>query len=295
MPDHSHNSPRSPSSGVLPLRRCADSVFAAALAGADREELTFLLVANGNSPHWAAHHRLIDEHVVWFINQGSIVGQVGMEQVPVTIEEGDLHWIAPRVGHSLEKMEGSPRLRNFAIRFRLVRDGALLVPEWDRRQVRRAHTARELMGAVIDTMSAQRALAFEKARALLVALFIEVANAGASPAPTGAGETFTPDDLAFLRALVEKPGNRAVTVAELATAMMLSDDYFSRKFRRTMGMAPQRWLMRHRMERGAFLLLETRMTIQQIANVLGLHDPRLFTRQFKAAYGVTPKFYRRRG
>jgi len=81
--------------------------------------------------------------------------------------------------------------------------------------------------------------------------------------------------------------------AELATLLRLSNDYFTREFRRTYGMPPRAWLLRERMNAAARRLAESQSTISEIADELGYSDVFLFSRQFKNSFGRSPRAFRR--
>jgi AraC family transcriptional regulator, arabinose operon regulatory protein len=56
---------------------------------------------------------------------------------------------------------------------------------------------------------------------------------------------------------------------------------------------PRRYLVQRRMERAGHLLLESDLTVAQIARLLGYHNAYFFARQFKGLTGQPPATFRR--
>src|SRR5690606_6844081 len=83
------------------------------------------------------------------------------------------------------------------------------------------------------------------------------------------------------------------TPAQLAKQLRLSHDYFARRFAATFGMSPRSWLVQQRVSHGAYRLVDTNLTISEVAAELGYDDPFLFSRQFKQVMGQSPRDYRR--
>jgi AraC-like DNA-binding protein len=84
------------------------------------------------------------------------------------------------------------------------------------------------------------------------------------------------------------------SLAELAREGGYSADHFSAVFAQVVGMRPQAYLIKVRLERAKQLLAETDLPIGQIADAVGIESPFFFSRQFRAKTGMTPSAYRRR-
>lgn len=87
--------------------------------------------------------------------------------------------------------------------------------------------------------------------------------------------------------------NLRVAPRDLARMAGLSADYFSRQFKKTYGLPPREWLLRQRLKQACGLLAETDERISQIAIRLGYPDVYLFSRQFAAEFGHSPRAWRR--
>ncbi len=82
------------------------------------------------------------------------------------------------------------------------------------------------------------------------------------------------------------------SLAEAASWAGLSAAHFSRLFRQQVGWSYRDYLLKMRLERARYLLTETSMSISKIALELGYENFALFSRQFKAVYGIAPRVLR---
>jgi AraC family transcriptional regulator len=83
------------------------------------------------------------------------------------------------------------------------------------------------------------------------------------------------------------------SLAELAQAADMSDFHFSRLFRKATGQAPSQYFIQLRMDEARRLLLNSQMSIIDIALEVGYSSPSHFAHLFKRHAGVTPGEYRR--
>ncbi|MGH8387730.1 MAG: helix-turn-helix domain-containing protein [Pseudomonas sp.] len=80
-----------------------------------------------------------------------------------------------------------------------------------------------------------------------------------------------------------------ISVTELAEACALSRSHFSRMFKQSTRMAPQRWLREQRVMKSRELLNASTMLLTEIALECGFSDQSHFCRTFVKAEGMTPK------
>jgi AraC family transcriptional regulator len=85
-----------------------------------------------------------------------------------------------------------------------------------------------------------------------------------------------------------------LTVAALADEADVHAIYLARCFRRFYGCAPGDYLRLCRVERARALLVDTRLTVAEIAVRTGFVDQSHLHRAFKRSFGVTPGEFRRR-
>lgn len=84
--------------------------------------------------------------------------------------------------------------------------------------------------------------------------------------------------------------HRNLSLAELANLSAYGTSHFLRLFRETIGLTPHAYLTQLRVERG-MSLLQSGLSIVEIANRLGFVDQSHFTKSFKKILGVTPGRY----
>jgi AraC family transcriptional regulator len=93
----------------------------------------------------------------------------------------------------------------------------------------------------------------------------------------------------FLRASIK----RGVTLKEVARECDLSVAHFSHAFRRTLGVAPHKWLIEQRVALSKEKLRGDRLSLSDVAAECGFSDQSHLTRVFRRAVGVSPGAWRR--
>jgi AraC-like DNA-binding protein len=205
---------------------------------------------------------------------------------------GTLLWFPPGPPYALYTKPDPEERRLMRFRFTARNRGRLLTP-WRRAQ---AFPATTWYPAFLEEVEREMLMPDEhtpeRSRSLLVQLSIRLlrarrrGSAGASPlSPLQVHAVYK----YFLRHVSERPAS-----AELAAVVGLSPSYFARLFTRTMGIPPRKWMLRQRIAHSTQLLLDTCLNVSEIAYRLGYEEPRLFTRQFSAEMGMSPRQYRNR-
>lgn len=92
--------------------------------------------------------------------------------------------------------------------------------------------------------------------------------------------------------LMEKNPCRTLLLRELAASVSLSVSRLRRLFKAATGMSPAQYSRLLRMQTAKSLLETTFQPIKQIAARTGFNDMSHFVRDFKKAYGMSPKQYR---
>ncbi|MCC8074651.1 MAG: AraC family transcriptional regulator [Clostridiales bacterium] len=87
----------------------------------------------------------------------------------------------------------------------------------------------------------------------------------------------------------------SIKVNDVAKYIGINRSYLTNIFKKKMGISPQEYLLQYRLSRGCELLLETRYSIQEIAQKIGYENPLTFSKMFKNVYGVSPRNYRMMG
>ena len=99
----------------------------------------------------------------------------------------------------------------------------------------------------------------------------------------------------FIRRAVSFMDNNyaAIRIGDVAAYIGFTRSYFTTAFKEIMGMAPQEYLIRCRMQRSCHLLEYTDLPIQEIAARVGYDDQLAFSRIFKKNVGQSPANYRK--
>jgi len=119
-------------------------------------------------------------------------------------------------------------------------------------------------------------------------------------APPGAlvGETARPAGLAPWQAsraaaYVERQLETTIRVVDLARAARLSPSYFSRAFKTTFGLSPQKYVVERRLTRAKRIMLTTNEPLCGIAATCGFSDQAHLSRVFRRRIGAPPNAWRR--
>lgn len=85
------------------------------------------------------------------------------------------------------------------------------------------------------------------------------------------------------------------SIHQLAAEVGYSTDHFTRTFKKIMGCSPKQFLVNARIEKAKHLLVESELSIKELADQLGYCNAYFFSRQFKSVTGRVPTEYRTRG
>ncbi len=83
-----------------------------------------------------------------------------------------------------------------------------------------------------------------------------------------------------------------LTLASLAETFHMSDGYFSRFFKKYMGISVMAYVQEVRLKHSLQLLLNTDLSLEIISDTSGFSHPKAFSRAFKKKYSQTPSVYR---
>jgi AraC family transcriptional regulator len=93
----------------------------------------------------------------------------------------------------------------------------------------------------------------------------------------------------FIRNNIEKE----ISINELATRTKMSNDHFTRSFKKETGTTPLDYINRKRIEKAQLLLVVTNLSINEILTKTGFNSASYFIRSFKTTTGLTPLEYRK--
>lgn len=79
----------------------------------------------------------------------------------------------------------------------------------------------------------------------------------------------------------------------MANQVKLSVSRFYDLFRHETGTVPKRYIRSRRFQRAQELLVNSHMSVKEVASAVGIHDVSHFVRDFQKIYGVSPRRFRR--
>ena len=82
-------------------------------------------------------------------------------------------------------------------------------------------------------------------------------------------------------------------IGELAAAIHVSEAHLQRLFRQDTGFYLGQWLREQRLERSAYLLISTTLSVKQIAHTVGYEHASSFTRAFERQFLQPPAHHRK--
>jgi AraC family transcriptional regulator len=86
--------------------------------------------------------------------------------------------------------------------------------------------------------------------------------------------------------------NRQLTLMDLSTVVHMSPYHFAHLFKQSTGVAPHRFMLGQRVARASLLLRAARLSIAEVARLVGFRTPSHFTTAFRRMTGITPSAYR---
>ncbi len=86
--------------------------------------------------------------------------------------------------------------------------------------------------------------------------------------------------------------NQRLTLMELSTVVHMSPYHFARLFKQSTGVPPHRFVLGQRIARASLLLRAARLSIAEVARLVGFQTPSHFTTAFRRMTGITPSAYR---
>jgi AraC-like DNA-binding protein len=101
--------------------------------------------------------------------------------------------------------------------------------------------------------------------------------------------------LAEVFAVIEQRYRGPLSLRDVARAVNLTPGHLTTTVRRKTGRTVQDWITERRMNQARRLLVETDLSMAEIARMVGYRDPSYFTRSFRRAHGVSPRVWRHTG
>jgi AraC-like DNA-binding protein len=247
-------------------------------------------MASDHSTGWRTLPGCVTAHIL-----GTEV-EIGREDAPVRIRDGECAVIAPGVRHisSVVRGAGTSRWSQFSCWiFGSIDVLALLeLPPRLRGDAARrvGDLNQELAAARRDEPDALRLAV--RMRALGFQVVDELVR-GSPLKPHGQALLMHAERLAPVLDHIESRLATPLTRTALARVAGLSPSRFNALFRSAVGLSPLDYLLRRRVQRAQQLLIATDLDVAVIAERVGFADPFYFSRLFKRRCGATPSDYRR--
>ena len=86
--------------------------------------------------------------------------------------------------------------------------------------------------------------------------------------------------------------DKSIKLKDLAVEMNISQYYFSRLFRESIGISPHQYIIKQRVEKAKLLLVNTPLPLADLALKCGFSSQSQMTMHFRKLVGTTPKKYR---
>ena len=233
------------------------------------------------------------------------------EQKPIGLRAGDAFVVPPGVPHGfiagargcafhVAHVEGLPStvidalLNSDAQRQKGERQSPLRYPLPAAARSQFAHLVR----AIDHELALARPLAAEAALALAIHLACLVVRGGAGldaePARSEGDRAWAHVQRALAAMDADDADDALSTdVATLAAGLHLSAAHLRRLFRKHLGVSPKAYLLQRRLTRARSLLLQTDLSVTEIALRLGYAMPHHFTEAFSRAEGAPPTAWRK--
>lgn len=148
-----------------------------------------------------------------------------------------------------------------------------------------------LASLLVDEVSSptKHALYAESLVGTIVSGLLDIQDFSGEP-PNG---RLTQAQMNRLVARINAQSDGRLTVAEMAETVGLSESWFANVFKQTTGKTPLQWQLGKRIDLAQKLLVESELTIADIAAQLGFSDQAHLTKAFRQIAGETPAAWRR--
>lgn len=87
--------------------------------------------------------------------------------------------------------------------------------------------------------------------------------------------------------------NRNITVSQLTKILGISQPYLYKIYKQTFGKSPKAFIDEYRITQAKKMLIETELTVSEIASHIGFSDSFAFSKCFSSKQGCSPSEYRR--
>jgi AraC-like DNA-binding protein len=243
-----------------------------------------LFISRGRGTHPT---RIIDSHELIFVKQGKL--ELWEEDRQFCLEAGQtLHlWPGRKHGGSKSMVEG---LKFYWIHFEVLPDGgdetlSLDVPQVN--VIRQPDKLESLFRYFLDEQESG-ILTPCGANLLMMLMLVEVARVSGQENEADNANVIAARAHTYVRLHYDQP----ISAGKVAEALGYNPDYIGRVYRKVYGCTLTEAIHQRRIHIACHHLLESDMTIEQIAQTCGYTDPDYFRRIFRRCTQTSPGTYR---
>ncbi len=245
------------------------------------------------SPKYHMMHHWHKEFELVLVRRGSL--SLKLNNTPITLQEGEFTVISPGVIHGGQARDAVYECLVFSVdALRYDKANTRVLPK----HIRVGYT----YGAHTENLKPYVLGAFEAVKsnapryelrfyANILSLFATILENGLYTESGKRKHEFS----AFENVLkyIEENYRSNITLEDMAKTASLSKKYFSEYFKKITGQTPFAYLIGYRLEQACQMLIETELSVTQIALDCGFNDISYFIKSFKAEKGMTPAKYRK--
>lgn len=233
--------------------------------------------------------RSLDDHLVYYLTHGRISAWITGHKT--CLKTGMIIWLSPNTHHHFWfEPKDAERANLYHFRFRLSnqeisgKETGFLLRE-------RMQDTEKLISMYYEEAQSAKRDKNQRLRNILYLLFSDCKNHGQ--------ESLKPEtrlNNAVYKTILDYTKSHIKdwpSPADLASSIGYSSDYFTRVFRKSFDITPQRWLVQQRIRAIAEEMENSPRSISEVAFDYGYKDIYFFSRQFKQVIGISPRRWRK--
>lgn len=231
---------------------------------------------------WQISPRIITDHELVFVTNG--IGEIMIDGKKFRVKGGDLLLFRPHVLHSLST-DTQDYMEFYFFHFLLPADTEIHLPYMFHTDS--YHSIKGLFRKVIDAHKQNDPLSVWRkslySEQIICELFTELQTQK------------EPIDVVRIRKVcdhIQSDPCRNITLEELSNLAGIKKTRLLQAFRKITGTTPHQYILTLRLECAKELLLETTLSISEIATRCGFSDPLYFSRCFKKHFSCPPRQFR---
>lgn len=234
---------------------------------------------------------VMGDYVIVYLVRGSALVSQGEDQ-PFTFSAGDLFFRPPGIPHDVVRPQ--PHLwLSFAVGLSCDVYESLKAMHVLPEQLSIVHAGcREAHVNQCKQLTRQIQQGQHQPPRTLLYHFLDWLETISSKSDRSDAQSCIPSAIRQAVGLLTESYNQTLDLQQLASNLGMGYEHFRKLFARHMGKSPMAYRITHRIQQAQHRLLETDITISDLADELGYTDVYTFSRQFKQVTGISPTAYR---